>query len=81
LGTATIIKNYIKTWEGRGYPDGIPDEAPSVLEQLNKVPSYKRICFAILNNDLTILGITLPKSKYYNILKGIELKVRNEKVS
>ena len=35
------IKEYIKIWEEKCYFDGIPDEAPSRLSQLNKVPSYK----------------------------------------
>ena len=72
------IEEYITEWEKRGYSKGIPDEAPIRLSQLNKVPSYKKICIAILNNDhsLKSLGLSLPKSKYYHILKRIELDAR-----
>jgi predicted phosphoadenosine phosphosulfate sulfurtransferase len=74
------IQDYIKTWENRCYSDGIPDEAPHELEIRNKVPSYRRICFAILRNDypLKSLGFTPTKSKYYDAYKRIELDARNK---
>jgi len=71
-----IIK-YIEKWEKRCYSDGIPDKAPIRLDQLNKVPSYKRICVSILTNDLEKLGIKNKKSKYYSILKKIEINARH----
>jgi|TARA_R100000501_G_C2569365_1_gene76836 predicted phosphoadenosine phosphosulfate sulfurtransferase len=72
------IIEYIKTWEKRCYKNGIPDEAPTEID--DKVPSYKRICFAILKNDNTLktLGYTPRKSKYYSILKRIEIDARNK---
>lgn len=75
------ILNYIKKWESQGYPDGIPDEADLKLEALNKVPSYRMICKAILKNDLalTSLGYSRPKTESYNILKRIELSQRAKK--
>jgi predicted phosphoadenosine phosphosulfate sulfurtransferase len=70
------IKEYVDMWERRCYKNGIPDEAPSELG--DRVPSYKRICLAILNNDLqlTSLGYYPKKSKYYSILKRIEIDAR-----
>lgn len=73
------IRNYIKTWEHRCYEDGIPDEVPDEIS--DRAPSYKRIAIAILNNDLTDLGIARKKSKYYSILKGIEIKERKMNLS
>lgn len=75
------IENYIAEWEKKGYSKGIPDEAPVRLSQLNKVPSYKKICLAILNNDHTLksLGFIAKKSKYYHILKRIEIDARDTK--
>jgi predicted phosphoadenosine phosphosulfate sulfurtransferase len=72
------IKEYISVWEQRCYFDGIPDEAPIELESRNKVPSYRKICMAILKNDyhLKTLGFTPTKSIYYSQLKKIELKNR-----
>lgn len=71
------IREYIKLWEGRCYPDGIPDEVPSEIS--DKVPSYKRICLAILRNDVALqsLGYQQPKSLVYNELKRIEIQNRN----
>jgi len=74
----TRIENYIKTWEQRCYHDGIPDEAPNEISDM--VPSYKRIAIAILRNDYSLksLGFTPKTSMFYTILKGIEIKARNE---
>ena len=46
------IEAYVKLWENRCYKNGIPDEADDILESLGKVPSYRRIAKAILNNDV-----------------------------
>jgi len=72
------ILEYVKVWEKRCYSDGIPDEAPIELENRNKVPSYRKICMAILKNDnhLQTLGFSRPKSKYYSLLKKIEIEER-----
>ena len=72
------IKDYIRMWEKRCYSDGIPDEVPIRLMQLNKVPSYKAICIAILKNDICLktLGYEPNKSKYYSSLKRIEIEQR-----
>jgi predicted phosphoadenosine phosphosulfate sulfurtransferase len=72
------IIQYITDWESKCYYNGIPDEAP--IEIKDKVPSYKRIALAILNNDhaLQSLGFTPKKSKYYHELKKIEIEQRNK---
>lgn len=73
------IMDYIKTWENRCYFNGIPDEAPYELEIRNKVPSYRRICYAILKNDITLksLGYSPKKSEYYSYFKKIEIEKKN----
>lgn len=70
------IKYWIGLWENRCYKGGLPDESPIEIE--SKVPSYERICRAILSNDhqLKSLGFTPKQSKYYSMLKRIELKKR-----
>lgn len=70
------ILAYIKTWEKRCYQMGIPDEVPNEIKHL--APNYKMIAIAILNNDhcLKSLGFTPKESKYYGILKRIELRKR-----
>lgn len=69
------IEDYVKAWESRCYSDGIPDEVPTRIQQLNKAPSYKAICMAILKNDTTLktLGFTRKKPLAYHMLKRIEL--------
>lgn len=47
----------METWRSRCYLNGIPDEAPAALEKINRVPSYKSIAIAILNNDLMLRSI------------------------
>lgn len=65
-----------------GYFEDIPDSIPERLMQLNKAPSYKSICIAILKNDycLKSLGYSPKKSEYYSILKKIEIDKRNENI-
>jgi predicted phosphoadenosine phosphosulfate sulfurtransferase len=74
------IQAYILEWESRCYFNGIPDEAPHELEIRNKVPSYRKICIAILKNDyaLKTLGFTPKKSKYYDAYKKIEIENRQK---
>lgn len=69
------ILKYIEDWEKKCYFNGIPDEAPTRLEQLNKVPSYRLICKAILKNDFALetLGFTKNKPLVYHELKKAEL--------
>lgn len=70
------IRYWIRLWEKRCYKGGIPDCVP--IEIQNKAPSYERIAKAILSNDhqLKTLGFTPKQSKYYGMLKRIELKKR-----
>lgn len=60
------IEIYVEDWKNKCYSNGIPDEAPSRLESLNKVPSYRQICLAILKNDFQLK--TLGKSRKRNLL-------------
>lgn len=75
------ILAHIKTWEGRGYECGIPDKAPVRLEAAGKVPSYRRICKAILKNDVALvsLGYSRPYCEAYNNIKRVEIEAREKK--
>lgn len=68
------INQYVKMWEHRCYSTGIPDEVPN--EIIDKVPSYKLICKAILKNDIGVLGIIKPVASSYIYLKRIEISQR-----
>ena len=51
------VEQYIETWESRCYSNGIPDEVPNRLMELNKAPSYKQIAIAIMKNDCEVLTV------------------------
>lgn len=76
------IAQYVRMWERRGYRDGIPDEAPSRLEDLGKVPSYRLICIAIMKNEknLETLGFSRKPCQIYMDLKRIELQAMGKPV-
>jgi len=76
--TQKAIEDYFKKWSDKGYPDDIPDSVPDELMRLNLAPSYKAIAMAILKNDTNLhsLGGVVKKSKYYSILKKIEIDAR-----
>jgi predicted phosphoadenosine phosphosulfate sulfurtransferase len=73
---ANKIAIFLKWWMARGYPEGIPDEAPYELETKRDVPSWRRICKALLRNDYWCkgLGFSQHKSEAYN--KYLELMKR-----
>lgn len=81
MGTKSKIKKYINDWENKGYRNGIPDEAPFELEKLNIVPSYRKICIALMKNEnnLESLGFSRNKSLAYSELKRIEIENRKTK--
>jgi predicted phosphoadenosine phosphosulfate sulfurtransferase len=61
------FKVFVKGWKSRGYANGIPDEAPKILEDKQWAPSYRRLCKVLLRNDHWCkgLGLTQPKSAAY----------------
>jgi predicted phosphoadenosine phosphosulfate sulfurtransferase len=71
---------FIKGWKGRGYVDGIPDEAPKVLEDAQWAPSWRRLCKCLLRNDWWCkgLGLTQPKSEAYSKYLDIKKKKQAE---
>jgi predicted phosphoadenosine phosphosulfate sulfurtransferase len=77
------IAEYIHKWTSRGYPDGIPDEAPRRLEDSNKVGTYRLICIAILKNDVALktLGFNRTPCNLYMELKRSELIAKGKIVS
>ena len=50
-------------WIERGYPDGIPDEAPYELEAKKLAPSWRRVCKTLLRNDYWGKGIGFSQHK------------------
>ena len=68
------IYTFNKWWTERGYDNGIPDEAPYILESKKLAPSWRRVCKSLLRNDFWCkgLGFTQHKTKAYS--KYLELK-------
>lgn len=74
------FRTFIQGWKKRGYEDGIPDEAPYVLENNYWAPSYRRMCKVLLRNDWWCkgLGLTQPKSEAYAQYISIKKKRKLE---
>lgn len=70
------IAVFLHWWQERGYPNGIPDEANSQDEADKRVPSWRRICKALLRNDYWCKGLSFTQhkseaySKYLKIMKN-----------
>ena len=75
------IFTFQKWWEERGYPMGIPDEAPYVLESKKLAPSWRRICKSLLRNDFWMKGLSFTQHKTAAYKKYLELKKRQRKES
>lgn len=75
---------WLAWWKARGYPDGIPDEGDYDLEIAKKIPSWRRVCKALLRNDwwCKSLGFTQQKSaayqKYLDLMKRRREKWKSE---
>jgi predicted phosphoadenosine phosphosulfate sulfurtransferase len=69
-----------KWWMMRGYPKGIPDEAPYELEADRKVPSWRRVCKSLLRNDYWCKGLSFTQHRSEAYQKYLDLmKRRREK--
>jgi predicted phosphoadenosine phosphosulfate sulfurtransferase len=69
-----------KWWMIRGYPTGIPDEAPYELEADRKVPSWRRVCKSLLRNDYWCKGLSFTQHRSEAYQKYLDLmKRRREK--
>ena len=67
-----------KWWSDRGYPGGIPDEAPYALEAKRLAPSWRRVCKSLLRNDYWCkgLGFSQHKSDAYRAYQSLMQKRR-----
>lgn len=67
-----------KWWVERGYPAGIPDEAPYELEAARKAPSWRRVCKTLLRNDYWGKGIGFSQHKSEAYQKYLDLMRRRK---
>lgn len=73
------IFTFIEWWKERGYPNGIPDETPYILESKKLTPSWRRICKSLLRNDYWCKGLGFTQHKTAAYKKYLELKKNKRK--
>lgn len=57
------ITMFLRWYQQRGYAHGIPDEADPKLEASRQVPSWRRICKALLRNDYWCKSLSFSMTK------------------
>lgn len=57
------IAVFLKWYSIRGYPNGIPDEADPKSEAAREVPTWRRICRAMLKNDYWCKSLSFGQHK------------------
>lgn len=67
-----------KWWVERGYPEGIPDEAPYALEAKRIAPSWRRVCKSLLRNDYWCKGLGFSQHKSDSYKKYQDLMRRRK---
>ncbi len=69
---------FIRWHNLRGYPDGIPDEAPYELEAVRRAPSWRRICKSLRRNDWWCKGLGFSQQKSTGYKKYLDLMERRK---
>lgn len=69
---------YLGWWKKRGYPEGILDFADYSMETAKEVPSWRRVCKALLRNDYWCKGIGFSQHKSEGYLKYLDLMRRRK---
>lgn len=72
---------FVKWWEKRGYPSGIPEEVDRALETAREVPSWRRVCKTLLRNDYWSKGLGFSQHKSEAYQKYLELMRKRKKLN
>lgn len=70
------IAVFLKWYQDRGYPNGIPDYADAKDEASKKVPSWRRICKTLLRNDYWCKGLSFTQTKSESYEKYLRIMKR-----
>ncbi len=70
------IAIFLRWWGERGYPNGIPDSATANDEAAKKVPSWRRVCKALLRHDYWCKGLSFSQTKSHAYEKYLRLMRR-----
>jgi predicted phosphoadenosine phosphosulfate sulfurtransferase len=73
------IAIFQRWWIQRGYSEGIPDEADINMENKRDVPSWRRVCKALLRNDYWCKGMSFTQHKSEAYQKYLDLMKRRRK--
>lgn len=57
------IQVFLNWYETRGFPDGIPDEAPPKLEAAKRLPSWRRVCKTLVKLDWWCKGLSFSQTR------------------
>lgn len=76
---ANKIAIFLRWHRVRGYPEGIPDEAPYELEIAKKVPSWRRIVKTLLKNDWWCKGLGFSQQKSAAYQRYLDLMDKRRK--
>jgi len=75
------IFTFCEWWKVRGYPDGIPDETPYILESKKLTPSWRRVCKSLLRNDYWCKGLGFTQHKTAAYKKYLDLKKKQRELN
>jgi len=67
-----------KWHQERGYPEGMPDEAPYELEAARRAPSWRRVCKSLLRNDYWLKGLGFSQQKSTGYKNYLDLMRRRK---
>ena len=73
---ANKVLIFQRWWMERGYPTGIPEEAPYELEAARKVPSWRRVVKSLLRNDYWCKGLSFTQHRSAAYQKYLDLMKR-----
>lgn len=76
----TKIDVFLRWYETRGFPDGIPDESPGPLEAARRVPSWRRVAKTLVKLDWWCKGLSFSQTHSAKYDRYIDMR-RNEKIS
>lgn len=70
------IAVFLHWWEARGYVGGIPDYADVRKEARKEVPSWRRVCKALLRNDYWCKGLSFDQTNSESYARYLQVMKR-----
>lgn len=67
------VLEYVKTWQGRCYSEGIPEEVPAKVAASGRAPSWRAVAIALLQNDLHLYQLGFARPAYDQQRRAVRL--------